>query len=336
MSLLRVRDLRVHYPVRRGLLGRKSATLKALDGVSFDLAAGRTLGIVGESGCGKSTLARAIMQLADHAQGQVELDGVDLTALGAKELRRVRGQMQMIFQDPLASLNPRMSVFESIAEPLRIHGLARGREALSARVGELMRKVGLEPEWMRRYPHTFSGGQCQRIAIARALALGPKLLVADEPVSALDVSIRAQIVELLRKLQHESNLACIFIAHDLALVRHFCDDVLVMYLGRVVERASVEQLFSAPAHPYTQALLAAVPDVDPRAARKRPRLALQGEVPSPLSPPPGCAFEPRCRHANSSCQTAMPDLLEQRLAHWVRCPPERVQAAAGASAEHAK
>jgi len=325
VSLLEVRDLKVHFPVHRGLLRREVARVKAVDGVGLSLEAGRTIGVVGESGCGKSTTARAILRLVDPTGGQVLVDGQDVAKLSGAELRKARQKMQMIFQDPYASLNPRMTVLDIIAEPLRTHGRAgRDRKALTRKVGALMERTGLSPAYMRRYPHEFSGGQRQRVGIARALALEPKLIIADEPVSALDMSIRAQIINLLVDLQKEKGIGFVFIAHDLAVVRHISDEIAVMYLGRVVERAPSERLFGSPQHPYTQALLSAIPVPDPKRERRRRRLVLTGDVPSPLAPPSGCTFHPRCPYAFDRCREETP-LLEARAdGHEAACHLEEV------------
>ncbi len=321
--LLAVKDLQVHFPVRRGFLGRQVGTVKAVDGVSFELRSGRTLGLVGESGCGKSTTARAILHLVDITAGEVRVDGANIGSLRGGKLTRARRNMQMIFQDPYASLNPRMTVFDILAEPLRTHGLVDSLAGTTKRVEELMDRVGLRATYMRRYPHEFSGGQRQRVGIARALAVEPKLIVADEPVSALDMSIRAQIVNLLAELQRELGVSYLFIAHDLAVVRHICHDVAVMYLGRIVEQASSDALFGAAAHPYTQALLSAIPIPDPVLERRRKRLVLVGDVPSPLDPPSGCAFHTRCPHVMDRCRSAAPTLQERRDGHWVACHLEQ-------------
>jgi oligopeptide transport system ATP-binding protein len=317
--LLSVRDLKVHFPVLRGLFARQVGTVKAVDGVSFDVAEGSTLGLVGESGCGKSTIGRAILRLVPPTSGAVRLGGRDLLSLSPGELRKARRQMQMIFQDPYASLNPRMTVLDIIAEPLRVHGLVRSKAESVEAVVELMDTVGLAPAYLRRYPHEFSGGQRQRIGIARALALRPRLLIADEPVSALDVSIQAQIVNLLASLQEAYGLAYVFIAHDLAVVRHLSREIAVMYLGRIVERAPTEALFQAPTHPYTQALLSAIPIPDPGVERTRKRLALTGEVPSPQNPPAGCHFHTRCPFVMDRCRSEAPALEERRPGHFVAC-----------------
>ena len=317
--LLEVTDLRVHFPVRRGLLQRQVGTVKAVDGVSFAVPKGSTLGLVGESGCGKSTTGRAILRLAPATGGRVRLDGRELLDLGTGELRKARRQMQMIFQDPYASLNPRMTILDIIAEPLRTHDLVKGTDQAIAEVARLMETVGLAPAYMRRYPHEFSGGQRQRIGIARALALKPKLIIADEPVSALDVSIQAQILNLMVELQATFDLTYVFIAHDLAVVRHLSREIAVMYLGRIVERAPSQDLFDRPLHPYTQALLSAIPIPDPAVERTRKRLVLVGDVPSPLSPPPGCHFHTRCPQVMDRCKTETPILEERAPGHWVAC-----------------
>lgn len=318
-KLLEVRDLAVHFPIRRGMLQRHVGTIKAVDGVSFDVARGATLGLVGESGCGKSTTGRAILRLIEPTAGQARLMGRDLFALPPRELREARRQMQMIFQDPYASLDPRMTVFDIIAEPLRIHRVTRSKAETVEQVAALMAMVGLEASYLRRYPHEFSGGQRQRIGIARALALRPKLIIADEPVSALDVSIQAQIVNLLATLQRELGLAYVFIAHDLSVVRHLSREIAVMYLGRIVERARTEALFAAPSHPYTRALLSAIPIPDPKIERARRRLVLAGEVPSPERPPPGCAFHTRCPFVMERCTIEAPAFEERRPGHFVAC-----------------
>jgi oligopeptide/dipeptide ABC transporter ATP-binding protein len=317
--LLEVRDLKVHFPVRRGLLQREVGRVRAVDGVSFAVDAGTTLGLVGESGCGKSTTGRAILRLAEPTSGSVRLGGQELTTLGDRDLRAARRSMQMVFQDPYASLNPRMTVFDTLAEPLRTHGLVKGSREATERVADLMQKVGMSPAYMRRYPHEFSGGQRQRIGIARALALRPKLVVADEPVSALDVSIQAQILNLLVELQESLGLAYVFIAHDLAVVRHLSKEIAVMYLGRIVERAPSAELFRRPTHPYTEALLSAIPVPDPKVERSRKRLVLAGDVPSPIRPPSGCTFHTRCPLAEERCTIEAPRLEERAPGHFVSC-----------------
>jgi oligopeptide/dipeptide ABC transporter ATP-binding protein len=324
--LLQVRDLKVHFAVKRGLLQRTVGTVKAVDGVSFDVAKGTTLGLVGESGCGKSTTGRALLRLVEPTSGNVKLGGVDLGKLGTGDLRRARSRMQMIFQDPYASLNPRMTILDTVAEPLAIHGLAKTPRERLERVAQLMETVGLEPAYMRRYPHEFSGGQRQRIGIARALSLSPELVIADEPVSALDVSIQAQIVNLLAKLQSDLGLTYVFIAHDLAVVRHLSREIAVMYLGRIVERAPADELFARPAHPYTQALLSAIPIPDPKIERKRKRLVLVGDVPSPLNPPSGCHFHTRCPYVMDRCKTEEPKLTARGAGHEAACHLDEVPA----------
>ncbi len=289
--LLEVRNLRTWFPIRRGVFSRTHGYVKAVDGVSFTLQAGRTLGLVGESGCGKTTVGRTILRLIPATSGSVRFQGQDFFAYRGRELRRVRRSMQIVFQDPFSSLNPRMTIGTILGEPLEAHGIAHGPEK-RRRVAELLERVGLDPAYALRYPHEFSGGQRQRIGIARALALSPKFIVCDEPVSALDVSIQSQILNLLDDLQKELGIAYLFIAHNLAVVEHFSDDVAVMYLGRIVEQAPAADLYANPKHPYTVALLSAVPEPDPRP--KKDRIVLPGEVPSPANPPSGCPFHPRC------------------------------------------
>ncbi len=304
-ALVRVRDLKAYFPVRGGVLSRVVDQLKAVDGVSFDVRRGQTLGLVGESGCGKTTTGRTILRLLPATDGSVQFDGVDLLAVGARRLREMRRRMQIVFQDPVGSLNPRMSVGAIVGEPLRVHRVARGKE-LAERVWELLERVGLRAADAARFPHEFSGGQRQRVGIARAIALNPKFIVCDEPVSALDVSIQSQIINLLADLREEIGLSYLFIAHDLAIVRHFCDSVAVMYLGKIVESAPVDELFANPRHPYTQALLYAAPDPDP--TRRKKRRKLSGEPPSAVNPPSGCAFHPRCPFAVDECLRTTPEL----------------------------
>ena len=306
--LLRVKNLIKHFPVRRGLLSREVDRVHAVDGVSFDIAAGETLGLVGESGCGKTTTGRCILRLIEPTSGEVWFDGQDVMALDAQALRSQRRGMQIIFQDPYASLNPRMTVSAIIGEALTIHNLASNAKEYDDRVAHLLETVGLHPDQRRRYPHEFSGGQRQRIGIARALAVSPKLIVCDEPVSALDVSIQAQVINLLEDLQEEFNLTYLFIAHDLSVVEHTSTRIAVMYLGRIVEVAAARELYTAPKHPYTEALLSAVPIPDPSVSRKR--IVLDGDVPNPIRPPAGCHFHPRCPRAEERCSREAPLLRE--------------------------
>ena len=335
--LLSVRDLTKHFPIKRGLFAREVGRVRAVDGVSFDVMPGETLGVVGESGCGKSTTGRCILRLIEPTSGEVRFEGDDLLALDSGALRRKRRQMQIIFQDPFSSLNPRMSVGAIIREGLTIHKLAEG-SAADARVRQLLDEVGLRSEYANRYPHEFSGGQRQRIGIARALSVQPRFIVCDEPVSALDVSVQAQVVNLLQDLQRQHGLAYLFIAHDLSVVEHIADRVAVMYLGKIVELAPSKALYDEPLMPYTQALLSAVPVPDPTV--KRSRIVLTGDVPSPANPPSGCVFHPRCHHPqkDAACARIVPPLEEKSPGHWAACikqPPTAVdwaaQQAAGAT-----
>ncbi|MBV8085987.1 MAG: dipeptide ABC transporter ATP-binding protein [Chloroflexi bacterium] len=318
-TLLEVKNLKMHFPLTKGIIfQRKVGAVQAVDGINFDVRQGETLGLVGESGCGKSTAGRSILQLYRPTEGEVIFEGVDLVQIGGERLRRMRRRMQMIFQDPYASLNPRMTVGSIVAEPLEIHNLARGKEK-QARVQELLRVVGLNPYFANRYPHEFSGGQRQRIGIARALAVNPAFIVADEPISALDVSIQAQVINLLEQLQDQFNLTYLFIAHDLSVVRHISDRVAVMYLGRIVELADRDELYLHPAHPYTKALLSAVPIPDPRIERKRERIILTGDVPTPVNPPSGCRFHTRCPIAIDVCSQVDPEWRDIGTKHMVAC-----------------
>ena len=316
--VVRVESLTKHFPVQLGAFGEHAATVHALDGVSFDIHKGETMGLVGESGCGKSTAGLTILQLHRPTAGKVYYQDMDLTQLKEKQLRPIRQKMQIIFQDPYSTLNPRMTIGGAIAEPIRVHNLApQGR--IQARVEELLQDVGLNPIYVNRYPHEFSGGQRQRICIARALACEPEFIVCDEPVSALDVSIQAQIINLLEDLQEKYGLTYLFIAHDLAVVRHICDHVAVMYLGRLAEMAPKDKLFESPLHPYTQALLSAVPVPNPRQERKRQRIVLTGDVPSAINPPSGCRFHPRCPLASEPCAKVDPEWHQVEPGHWVAC-----------------
>jgi oligopeptide transport system ATP-binding protein len=318
-TLLELKDVRTHFPVERGVVFRRQVgTVKAVDGVSLTLAQGEVLGLVGESGCGKSTLGRTILQLIPPTAGTVVLGGRNLAALPPRELRAARADFQMIFQDPYASLNPRMTVFDTLAEAMCAHRRVPA-DRLADEVGALLEKVGLSARYSRKYPHEFSGGQRQRIAIARALAVQPKLIVADEPVSALDVSIQAQIINLLAGLTREMGLTMIFISHDLSVVKHLSDRIAVMYLGKIVELGPAADVVERPLHPYTQALISAVPLPDPEAERRRQRIILVGDPPSPLNPPPGCSFHPRCPHAAAQCSQLQPGFEALRPQHEVAC-----------------
>ncbi len=316
--LLEVTDLVKHFAVRGGILRRRVGTVHAVDGVSFSLQPGETLGLVGESGCGKSTVARTVLRLVEPTSGAIKINGEDIAQISKAELRPYRREMQIVFQDPFASLNPRMTAGDIVGEPLTVHGLASGAEK-QARVAELFRQVGLRPDQMKNFPHQFSGGQRQRICIARALALGPSLIVCDEPVSALDVSIRSQILNLLMRLQRELGVTYLFISHDLSVVRHISDRVAVMYLGHIVEEAPTDRLFAAPTHPYTQALLSAILLPDPEAQRARRPIILQGDLPSPAAPPSGCPFRTRCPIAQDVCAGVMPELRVVAGGHRVAC-----------------
>ncbi len=318
--LLEVKDLKVHFKLRGGMFSGKQETVKAVDGVSFHVKRGETLGMVGESGCGKSTTGLAVLRMVEPDAGQVILDGTDITALGRRELRRERRKMQMVFQDPFGALNPRMRVLDIIGEPLIVHKMYKDKADYRRQVLELMEMVGLNPDMSERFPHEFSGGQRQRIGIARALAAKPQLIICDEPVSALDVSIQAQVINLLEDLQAQLGLTYLFIAHDLAVVKHICDRIVVMYLGRIVEVASRDELYDNPQHPYTQALLSAIPIADPDPeVQKKFQPALQGEVPSPVNPPPGCPFHPRCPHAWAVCSQRRPQTVNTSEGHAVAC-----------------
>jgi oligopeptide transport system ATP-binding protein len=315
-TLLQVEGLKKYFPIRNGVFGRIQGHVKAVDDLTFTVGRGETFGLVGESGCGKSTTGRTLLRLLEPTEGRVVFDGQDITKLSQEEMRKWRRDMQIVFQDPFASLNPRHNVKRILEEPLLVHGMGNARER-NARVRQLMDVVGLTQSYLHRYPHQFSGGQRQRIGIARALALNPKLIVADEPVSALDVSIQSQVINLMQDLQKEFQLTYIFIAHDLSVVKHICDRVAVMYLGRIVELADKEQLYRDPKHPYTQALLSAVPIPDPDV--KRDRIILQGDVPSPSNAPIGCAFHTRCPKAMDVCRASRPQLTDMGAGHLTAC-----------------
>jgi oligopeptide transport system ATP-binding protein len=318
--LVEVRQLKKYFPIRRGLVFEKEVgAVKAVDGITFDIQQGETLGLVGESGCGKTTAGRTILGLYPLTDGSVQISGIQVGSVEGKNLKRLRRKAQMIFQDPYASLNPRWTVSAIIGESLRVHHLLPDEEARTERVHELMMKVGLSPRLINRFPHEFSGGQRQRIGVARALASNPEFIVCDEPISALDVSIQAQVVNLLEDLQDESSLTYLFIAHDLSMVRHICDRVAVMYLGVIVELAERNELYENPLHPYTQALLSAVPFPDPKTCRQRRRIILPGEVPSPINPPSGCRFHTRCPIAIEECRYTDPPLREITPGHQVAC-----------------
>jgi oligopeptide transport system ATP-binding protein len=319
--LVKVENLKKHFPIMRGVFRRQVGAVQAVDGVTFNIYEGETLGLVGESGCGKSTTGRVVLQLLDPTAGTVEFKGRNLTKLSKNELRRERRHMQMIFQDPYASLNPRMTVGNIVGEPLKIQKLGNAEDR-KKRVQELLRVVGLNPYFVNRYPHEFSGGQRQRIGVARALATNPDFIVADEPISALDVSVQAQVVNLLGDLRDQLGLTYLFIAHDLSMVRHISDRVAVMYLGRIVELSATEEVYNHPLHPYSQALLSAIPMPDPDREVERKRIILEGDVPSPVNPPSGCRFHPRCAYATDICKEQDPEyrnLGQQGVRHWVAC-----------------
>ena len=315
--LLQVTDLKKHFPIMKGLIRREVGAVRAVDGVSFNIHRGETLGLVGESGCGKSTTGRIILQLDEPTSGSVRFEGQELTGLSPAKLRELRPRMQMVFQDPHASLNPRMTVSSIIGEPLKEHGI--GRKEREQRVNELLNLVGLDPSHANRYPHEFSGGQRQRIGVARAIALNPDLIICDEPIAALDVSIQAQVVNLLEELQEELGLTYLFISHDLSMVRHLADRVAVMYLGHIVELAPVDELYERPLHPYTSALHSAVPVPDPVIEANRERVILDGDIPSPSNPPSGCTFHTRCPVAEARCRVEVPVWRESKPNHWVAC-----------------
>src|SRR5712692_7625201 len=317
-TLVEVKGLKVHFPIKGGLLNRTVAHVKAVDGVDLFVKRGETLGLVGESGCGKSTAGRAILQLIKPTAGSVKLDGVELTRLDANEIRLKRAEMQMIFQDPFGSLNPRFTIGQTVAEPLENFNRGNKKE-IQEQVASMLEVVGLNPFFMNRFAHEFSGGQRQRIGIARALALRPSFIVADEPVSALDVSIQAQVINLLQDLQQNFGLTYLFVAHNLSVVKHISDRVAVMYLGRVAELSDSEELYENPLHPYTQALLSAIPVPDPELELKRKRIILEGDVPSPVNPPAGCNFNPRCWKAQDICREIIPPLEEKSLNHFAAC-----------------
>jgi oligopeptide transport system ATP-binding protein len=321
--ILELKNIQTHFPVHRGLVFKRPAgTVKAVDGVSLAVRRGEVLGLVGESGCGKSTLARTILQLVPTTAGSVVLEGRNLTGAGPAEVKASRRALQMVFQDPYGSLNPRLTVFAALAEPMLVHKICT-RSEVAGRVAELMKMVGLAPRFMQKYPHEFSGGQRQRIAVARALALQPKIIIADEPVSALDVSVQAQILNLLAELVDQMNLSLVFIAHDLSVVKHISDRIAVMYLGKIVELGPAAEVIERPRHPYTRALVSAIPTPDPDAERARQRIVLAGDPPSPLNPPAGCAFHPRCPFATEKCRAAVPPL--ERLADGREVACIRVQ-----------
>jgi oligopeptide/dipeptide ABC transporter ATP-binding protein len=320
-TILEVKDLKLHFPIRQGILRRHVGDVRAVDGVTFKLRDGEVLGLVGESGCGKTTVGRTLLRLYDPTAGEIwyhKANGekINLATISQQDMKPLRREMRMIFQDPFSSLNPRFTVKDIIGEPMAIHGTARGRDA-EDRVGELMQAVGLNPALMRRYPHEFSGGQRQRIGLARALSTNPRLVIADEPVSALDVSVQAQVLNLLRELRNKLGLTIVFVAHDLSVVEHISDRIAVMYVGKIVEMTETDTLLNKPLHPYTEALLSAIPSVDPDV--KTERIQLQGEVPSPANPPKGCIFNPRCRYAQDICRHEAPPLVEVEPGHHAAC-----------------
>ncbi len=320
-NILEVKDLKMYFPIYRGLFQRVSGHVKAVDGVSLFLREQEVLGLVGESGCGKTTVGRTILRLYDPTSGEIRFrrqtgEWVDIARIKLRDMKPLRREMRMIFQDPFSSLNPRLTVKDIIGEPLEIHHVARGKKA-EERVAELMEAVGLNPAYMRRYPHEFSGGQRQRIGLARTLSLNPRLIIADEPVSALDVSVQAQVLNLLQELKDRMGLTLIFVAHDLSVVEHISDRIAVMYVGKIVEMAETNELLHSPSHPYTEALLSSIPPADPDIHPDRIRL--QGEVPSPANPPSGCIFHPRCNYAKQECKERVPDLVELRPGHWASC-----------------
>ncbi|MCH6578506.1 MAG: ABC transporter ATP-binding protein [Proteobacteria bacterium] len=318
--IIEVKGLKMYFPISEGVVfTRKVAEVKAVDGISFHIRKGETFGLVGESGCGKTTTGRCILQLEQATEGQIFFEGVNIAELDRRELNALRQKIQVIFQDPYSSLNPRMKIGDIIGEPMRVHGIEPDADKRQARVSELLSICGLDPKFADRYPHEMSGGQRQRVGIGRALALNPEFIICDEPVSALDVSIQAQVINLLEDLRDEFGLTYLFIAHDLSVVRHLCHRVAVMYLGKIVELAECDELYDNPIHPYTQALLAAVPVPDPEIESKREHTVMKGEVPSPINPPSGCVFHPRCPLAVEGCRSVVPELREIKPGHWVAC-----------------